>query len=137
MISVKVKYYKRKVKIVEGAQISDKEDFFFIYTHFEVSGHCNLGKTYDNLVCSAITSILAPIPDMLWDDPLVSCFCERGHFKYESMYNGIKHNFILKQDFVRNNMHLDTCLYQLYNLYCNYPSEFSCFEMIDIKKGEK
>lgn len=136
MVSVKVKYYKQKVKFIENVRRDATEDYLFIYTEFDVQGHCNIGKTYDQLVCSAITSIVAPIPTLLIDYDLQQCYVERGHFHFESMYMGIGHGQITKQEFVRNNMHLDTVLYQLYNLYCNYPQEFSCFEMIDIKKGE-
>ncbi len=139
MVSVKIEYYKRKVTFLKSARVEQThEDDLFIYKSIEVTGHCNAGKSWDNLVCSAISAIVAPIEDMLFLAKYQHCKCNRGEFYYNDTLPFInKLRDISIQEQVRNMLHLDTIVFQLYNLYCNYPSEFNCFQMIDIEKGEE
>ena len=124
MIEVIVEYFNKKYK----KQSND----MFIYPTFIVKGHANNGYSSDCIkVCAGVSACVIGIRRLI--DP------NQYDVKYEKGYFELR---MRKMCSDRNDIYIDmdtayalnTLLCQLYDLNVMYPSQFSRFDMYEVKE---
>lgn len=123
MISVKCEYANYPTKTGKD---------YFIYTDFEVYGHAdalNMSHTTGIKVCAGVSACCYGVRRLMNTEQF-KVEIRNGYFHvWTERNNNLKH--ILDKDSVNA---LNTLLCQLYELYCEYPSYFKSFDLIDIKE---
>ena len=104
----------------------------FRYPYFSVKGHANNGTSKECIqVCAGITACVIGIQRLI-DYTQYDVKCKSGLFEIE---HGKKVDDTTYID-MDTNYALNTLLCQLYDLRNMYPSQFSKFEMIELKENE-
>lgn len=123
MIEVKVQYFHRHIK-------SKKKNDYFIYPYFLVKGHANNGRREDCLrVCAGVSACILGVTRLL-DETQYNVTLKSGFFEIKCQ-KGVSNNVHIDED---TNYALNTLLCQLFDLKQMYPTQFSCFEMIEVKE---
>ena len=122
MIEVKVQYFHRHIR--------NKNNDYFVYPYFMVKGHANNGASIECVrVCAGVSACVVGILRLL-DSSQYRINIKSGFFEIETMKSVDNHVFIDED----TNYALNTLLCQLYDLKQSYPTQFSSFEMIEVKE---
>lgn len=121
MIEVEVQYRQRCVK--------NKNNDYFVYPYFLVRGHANNGTSVECIrVCAGISACVIGIQRLI-DYNQYSVKCKSGLFEIILRKSLNDHTFVDED----TNYALNTLLCQLFDLKNMYPTQFSRFDMIEIK----
>ena len=126
MISVEVTYFNNIGK--------KKNNDFFIYTSFVVEGHANNGTSSDcEKVCAGVSACVIGVRRLL-DTTTYEVTYDKGLFKARLRTKAIPKDQYIEID---STYALNTLLCQLYDLSMMYPSQFSKFDMVEIKENNE
>lgn len=127
MIEVIVHYYNRAVKC------KNKNDYI-VYPYFMVKGHANNGASSQDCqrVCAGVSACVIGITRLI-DTSQYSVTLKSGFFEIRTLKT-IDKDVYIDQD---TNYALNTLLCQLYDIKQMYPTQFSSFEMIEVKEKNK
>ena len=101
---------------------------YFVYTDVEVKGHAeHTGYTNNTRVCAGISACCLGIVRLI-DTGKFYCEYRSGYFH---CWTNVKDLRSLDKESVYA---LNTLVCQVYEIYCNYPTAFKCFELIDLKE---
>ena len=123
MISVKAEYIN-----VPNKHGTD----YFIYTDIEVIGHSEHTGSYTNNIrlCAGVSACCYGMRRVL-DDAQFKTECRSGYF-----HVSVERRKNLKQYLDKASVYaLNTLVCQLYELYLEYPTSFSSFDLIDVKEN--
>lgn len=123
MIKVKCSYINQKSK--SGSD-------YFIFVDIEVIGHAeHSGYNTNTKVCAGVSACCYGIRRLI-DDEQFNTDIKKGYFH---IWTERTRN--LRQQLDRDSVYaLNTLVCQLYEIYCQYPSSFKSFELIDVKENK-
>lgn len=126
MLEVKAKYFN--CPHITKTSATD----YFIYIDVEVKGHAeHTGYNNNTRVCAGVSACTLGIIRLI----------NEGQFQIEHRH-GYFHiwtnrhlNSELNNTLDRESVYaINTMVCQLYEIYCNYPTAFKCFDLIDVKE---
>lgn len=125
MIEVIVEYRQRNIR--------NKNNDYFIYPYFLVKGHANNGTSTECIkVCAGVSACVMGLLRLI-NEQEYSVKYKSGLFEIKLSAGKASDTTYVDED---TNYALNTLLCQLFDLYKNYPSQFSKFEMINVKENE-
>ena len=105
---------------------------YFIYTDIEVIGHSEKAGSYTNNIrlCAGVSACCYGMRRVL-DDAQFKYECRSGYF-----HVSVERRKNLRQYLDKSSVYaLNTLICQLYELYLEYPTSFSSFDLIDVKEN--
>lgn len=122
-----------KVKCYYTNEQSKSGKDYFIYTDIEVMGHADhTGYTTNIKVCAGVSACCYGIRRLI-DEGQYTIEVAKGYFHIWT--NKVRN---LKSTLDRDSVYaLNTLVCQLYEIYCQYPTAFKLFELIDVKEKLK
>ena len=123
MVSVKCNYINYPTKL---------GDDYFIYTDVEVMGHAdtlNMNHTTGIKLCAGISACCNGIVKLI-NSLKFNVEVRKGYFRvWTDRKKDIRHCLDKTSVYA-----LNTLVCQLYELYCDYPSYFKTFDLVDVKE---
>lgn len=124
MIEVVFHYYHKKV--------NNKNNDYFIYPYVRIEGHANNGTSKECIqVCAGVSACVMGIQRLL-DTTQYNVDVKKGLF--EIKMSSLPYNTYIDTD---TNYALNTILCILYDIWKTYPSQFSRFDIIEVKENEE